>query len=152
MIRFQDVHVTDNAKVGQQGEDDEELHDRGVGLPAVLVLSLAEHERLIRIAESLGDHGHYHGNLHASTVDAQFGLGRFRVAVHQREDDFVGRLVQDACNTENQDGPTVAQHTFHQPGVEPIFESCRSGMKKKVMNDVQTRFRMKAYPGPTDGS
>ena len=79
----------------------------------------------------MGDHGHYHGNLHASTVDAQFGLGRFRGAVHQREDDFVGRLVQDARDTENQDGPTVAQHTFHQPGVEPIFESCQFGNEEE---------------------
>ena len=53
------------------------------------------------------------------------------VSPYTNEDDFVGRLVQNARDTENQDGPTVAQHTFHQPGVEPIFESCQFGNEEE---------------------
>ena len=115
---LQDGQIGHYGQEGQQGEDDEVLHAQGVGLVLVLVPALGKDDGLVGIAEGLGDHGHDHGDLHTAAVYAQQSLALGRVGVDEGEDDLVGRLVQDACHTQDEEGPGVGEHPPEQAAVE----------------------------------
>lgn len=66
------IQITYYHQESEQGEDDEIFHRRSVSLSVVLILRLAENERLVSIAESLGNHRHNHRNLAGCSVDSTF--------------------------------------------------------------------------------
>ena len=66
----------------------------------------------------MGDHCHNHRHFHACTVHAQLCLGICLITQDQREDDFVGCLIEDSCHTQHQDGPRVTEHTLQQSKVK----------------------------------
>ena len=45
-------------------------------------------------------------------------IGLRLVGVDQREDNLICHLIQDACNTQDKDGPRIADHLLEQPSVE----------------------------------
>ena len=122
---FQHIEVSHHNEEGQQGEYDEILHGLGIGAAVVvfvIFLVLAENEGFVGVAEGLGYHGHDHGYLDTGAVDAELHLAF--VAGHKvAEDEFVGRLVEDAGNAEHQYGPGVAPHGTHQLAVEDPSEA-----------------------------
>ena len=103
---LQYVEIAHHHEECQQGEDDEELHCLGVCLAIVLVLRLSEYKRFVGIAESLGYHCHYHGYLRCCTIYSELLVCVFTF-IYIREKDFVGSLVEDASDTQNQYWPTV---------------------------------------------
>ena len=91
-------------------------------MSVVLILRLAEDERLVGVAEGLSYHCHYHGNLAGRAVYAELrvGIGTF---IYIGEEDFVSRLVQYSGNAEHQYGPAVREHSAHKGAVEHVFEA-----------------------------
>ena len=92
----QQVHIAHHGQEGQQGEHDEIFHHNGLTFFALLVAAVAEDERLIGVAERLGDHGHDHGYLDAGTVDGQLFVA-LDAGYQETEAYLVGHLVEDAC-------------------------------------------------------
>ena len=82
-----------------------------VGL--VVAAVAGEDKGFVGIAESLGNHGHNHGNLHPCAIDSQLYLA-FLAGHDVLEDNLVGRLVEDAGNAEYQDGPCIGEHAAEQ--------------------------------------
>ena len=76
----------------QEGKDDEIFHRRSVSLSVVLILRLAEYERLVSIAESLGNHRHNHRNLAGCSIDSELRMC-IALLIDVREENLVGSLV-----------------------------------------------------------
>lgn len=86
---------------GQQGKDDKVFHGGGVGLAAVGVAALVEDKRLVGVAEGLCDERHDHGYLDGGAIDAELYVDlTVHVGRYEGEDNFVGRLVEDAGNAQ----------------------------------------------------
>ena len=65
----------------------------------------------------MGNHRHNHGYFGARTVDTKFYMplvGR----LDERVEYLVGGLVEDAGDTEYEDGPCVGEHALEQRSVE----------------------------------
>ena len=118
----QDVDVGYHDEERKQREDDEELHRLGVRLAVVLVLRLAENERLVGVAERLRNHRHDHRNLRSRTIYAELRLLVGSV-VEIREDNLIECLVEDAGYAQHQQRHGVAQHTAPQLHVEAPAET-----------------------------
>ena len=83
-----------------------------------------EDERLVRIAEGLGEHHHHHRYLEARAVDTELRLC-ICAGVEIREEDAVESLVHDACHAEYQQRQRVAQHLFEYRCAElSAFRHC----------------------------
>ena len=119
---LQYVHVSDDGKERQKGEDYKELHRLGVSIAVVLVLGFAEHERLVGVAEGLCYHRHNHRYLACRAVNAELGMGVGSL-VDVRENDFICRLVEYSGDSEHQYWPAVAEHSLKQRTVEDILEA-----------------------------
>ena len=98
----QNVHISYHYEECQKGEDNKILHCLGVSFTVVLVLRLAEHERLVGIAERLSYHGHNHRYLAGGAVDAELRVS-VGVLVDIRKEYLVGRLIKYSGNAEHQD-------------------------------------------------
>lgn len=118
----QNVHISYHDEECQKGEDNKILHCLGVGFAVVLVLRLAEHERLIGIAERLSYHGHDHRYLAGGAVDAELRVS-IGVLVDIRKENLVGRLIKYSGYTQHQYRPAVRQHAAHEGAVEGVFEA-----------------------------
>ena len=88
----------------------------------VLVLNASEDDRLIGKTEGLRYHRHNHGYLRCCTIDAQLFLHVYTF-IYIREEHLVGSLIQDACNTQYEDGPRIAEHGTQQLRVESPAET-----------------------------
>ena len=86
------IQITYHHQESQEGEDDEILHRRSVSLSVVLILRLAEYERLVSIAESLGNHRHNHRNLAGCSIDSELRMC-IALLIDVREENLVGSLV-----------------------------------------------------------
>ena len=64
------------------------------------------------------DERHNHGYLHRRPIDAELHL-TFPPGHKLREEDFVGRLVEDARDAEHQNGPRIAEHATQERFVQP---------------------------------
>ena len=53
------------------------------------------------------------------------------IRIDQWEDDLIGHLVQNACNTQNQDGPRVAEHRREQLAVELPLNAEKVGQEEQ---------------------
>ena len=73
-------------------------------LVLVFILDSCKDDRLVGEAERLCNHRHNHGNLRASTIDAQLRM-HIAALVDVREQHLVGRLVQDTGNAQHQNRP-----------------------------------------------
>ena len=116
----------------QQGEDDEVLHACGKHLGRVLVAAAGKDERLVGIAEGLREQAHDEGNLRAGAINAQLHhpfLSGHEVGV----ENLVANLVEDADESQQKQGPGVAQHALRQRFVEAEGES------------FQLRYEAKSY-------
>ena len=115
---MQQGHPAHHAEECQQREDKEILHRCSVVFGLVGILRLRKDDGLVGIAECLGNHCHNHRYLHARAVVAQQHVGLCLVGIDQREDNLIGHLVQNTCNTQYQDGPRVAEHLLQQCTIE----------------------------------
>ena len=123
---FEDVHVGDDGEEGEERKNYEEFHYKSLAFFALFSASGTEDEGLVGVSESLGNHGHYHCYFGACTIDAELG-----VAFFARDDEaeayFVGHLVEDAGEAEEQQGPSVAQHTVDEFEVDTETQIAQFG-------------------------
>ena len=121
----EEVHVADDDHERQEGEHDEVFHDKCLAFFALLALPSGKHKGLISVAEGLGDHCHNHGDFDAGAVDAELFV-HVGAGIEEGEEDFVEHLVEDAHDTEDEQGPGVLKHALQQLEIEnresEIFE------------------------------
>lgn len=115
---LQYVDIPHHAEESQQGKDDKILHGKGVVLVLVAIFGFGKNDGLVGVAESLRYHGHNHGYLRATAVDAQLHIGLGLVGIDKREYDFVGHLIQNSRNAQYQYGPRVGKHPPQKCPVE----------------------------------
>ncbi len=111
-----------DSQKNQKAEEDKELHGVAVGTALVLPFSprTGENERLISIAEGLGEHHHHDGNLDVRPVYAHhIPRSLFLTLEEIRNHDLPHVLAQYTGHAENQQRPTVAQHTTQKSAPEP---------------------------------
>ena len=115
---LQDRHPAHHTEEGQQGEDEEVFHGRGIVFRLVGILALGKDNWFVGIAEGLRDHRHNHSYLHTRAIDTQLHVGLSLIRIDQGEDNLVGHLIQDARNTQNKDRPGIGQHLLEQFAIE----------------------------------
>ena len=119
---LEDVEPCDDAKEAEEGEDDEILHAKDVGLDGiVLVFRLIEDDGLVGITERLREHCHNHGNLGCGSVDAKLAY-TFGTRDEEGVDDLVHGLVEDAGNAEDEHGITIFEHAAEELTVPYVAE------------------------------
>ena len=79
---------------------------------------LAEHERLVGIAERLGEYHHYHSYLEARTVDAELCLC-VSTRIEIGEEYAVERLVHYSRYAQYKQRQGVSEHLPEHTAVEP---------------------------------
>ena len=141
----EEVHVADDDHERQKGEHDEVFHYKCLAFFALLALPSGKHKGLISIAESLGDHCHNHGDFDAGAVDAELFV-HVGAGIEEGEEDFVEHLVEDAHDTEDEQGPGVAEHALKQLKIEdgeseilefaPEAEGHQGGAQEVDIEDV----------------
>ena len=124
------IDVSHHREECQQREYHKIAHCRGIVFLVVAVGALAEHNRLVGITERLRYHGHNHGNLHHSAINAQLLLG-IGSMIHKWEDDFVGGLIEYAGNAQQHHRPRVSQHLAQQFAIEIPLHRPQLGVEGK---------------------
>ena len=121
-----------HAEEDEPREYDEELHGVGVCLLAVLVLVLGEDERLVGVAERLGEHHHHHRHLEARSVYSELSHA-FLAFAQVREEYLVHSLVHDAGDAEHEQRQRVFEHGLEQRevGLELGFHNRRKEHDKR---------------------
>ena len=113
VVGFDDVlengQVSNHGEEGEECEHDEILHYRGLAFLAFASAAGGENKRLIGVAERLGNHGHNHGDLHAGAVDAELFVALL-TRNQKSEAYFVGHLVENAHETQQEQRPGVFEH------------------------------------------
>lgn len=123
---FEQIDVGDDDEESEECEHDKILHDQGLAFLALGVTAVAEDKRLVGVAEGLSDHGHNHGNLDTAAVDAELDLALV-AGDDEGVADFVGDLVEDAYDAEEEQGPGVGKHFFEQRAVDTVAEMAQFG-------------------------
>ena len=118
----QQREIENDREISQERENDEIFHSVSKRLGAVSVTAAVEDNRLVGIAESLGEQRHYHRDLHAGSVDSELHLA-FGARHEVREENFVRDLVQNTHEAQKQQRPGVLQQAFRKLSVETVAES-----------------------------
>ena len=116
---LQEVHITNDAEEGKEGENNEVLHCLSIIFLGITVFRLGKYNGFVGITECLSNHCHNHGYLNTSTVDTQFDscFGRgmnSSIGISPKEDNLIECLIQYASNTQDEDGPRIREHTAHK--------------------------------------
>ena len=90
-------------------------------------------QKLVGIAESLGEHGHYHGNLSGGPINAELHQSLLPVGKEKRIDNLVYRLIQNAYQPENQYRERIDKHPLQQLFINPVSETAKFGNQAKEL-------------------
>lgn len=119
---LQQRHIEHHGKVGQQGENQIVFHPVRKRLRVVAVTAAVEDQRLVSVAEGLGQNGHKHSYLHAGPVYAQLDTS-FLAGKKIRKENLVGDLIEYAHEAEYEQRPSVGEHTAGKSPVEAVAQA-----------------------------